>query len=371
MRLLRGIGRWFWRFMIVFSFIVNFVLIVILLLAGLFIFQIKNQVADPLIGGLHSTAAGLSDATIDWTIPVRERIPIALNIPLDTQTDVRLTAPVNLEVDAFIDIPGLGGARNIPATVRLTLPQDLVLPVALNLVVPVDEEIDVSLDVRAVIPISQTQMADPIETLGLLFEPLAIGLYNLPNDFNQAGDFVSTILNRDGSIPWSDFFRSLLLSTDGTGFNQVPYDPWVGYSQTAGLGYNGATLDYVDAYEAMETGLIPPGGIPALDAQIDRRAPYYGDDVDPNALNEATVNVLNDNNLPPYTWNGTYYDYYLAAQGGSVTQPLAPVTEANTPVEPEVSAPSEEAPPPTVGGSDISTPTPDTSSGIIPTPSSP
>ena len=59
MRLLRGIGKWFWRFMVIFSFIVNFVLIVILLLAGLFIFQIKDQVADPLIGGLHSTAVGL------------------------------------------------------------------------------------------------------------------------------------------------------------------------------------------------------------------------------------------------------------------------------------------------------------------------
>ncbi|MDQ7033666.1 MAG: hypothetical protein Q9P01_02175 [Anaerolineae bacterium] len=152
MRLLRGIGKWFWRFMVIFSFIVNFVLIVILLLAGLFIFQIKNQVADPLISGLHSTAAGLNDATIDWTIPVRDSIPIALNILLDTETDVRLTAPVPIEVSAFIDLPGFGGATNVPATVRLTLPEGLILPIALNLTVPVDEEIDIALDVRAVIP---------------------------------------------------------------------------------------------------------------------------------------------------------------------------------------------------------------------------
>lgn len=364
MRLLRGIGKWFWRFMVIFSFIVNFVLIVILLLAGLFIFQIKNQVADPLIGGLHSTAAGLNDATIDWTIPVRDSIPIALDIALDTETDVRLTAPVDLEVAAFIDLPGLN-ANNIPATVRLTLPEGLILPIALNLTVPVDEEIDIALDVRAVIPIAETQLSDPIETLGLLFEPLAIGLHNLPNDFNEAGNFVGEVLGRDTGVLWGDHLSNLLLAADGTGFNDDSYDPWLGYSRTAGLGYTGAGLDYVDAFESMETGLIAPGGIPALDAQLSRRSPYYGDAITPNDFNATTVIALDDANVPAYTWNGTYYEFYLGEQGGSITQPLAPITDEG---QPEASAATEEPPPSTVGGSDISTPT---SEGIIPTPSSP
>jgi hypothetical protein len=374
MRVLRGIGTWLWRFMVIFSFIVNIVLIVILLLAGVFIFQIKNQVADPLIGGLHSTAAGLGEATIDWTIPVRDRIPVVLNIPLSTDTVVVLTDPVPLEVPASIDLPGLN-AYGVSATVRITLPEGLSLPVALNLNVPVNEELDVALDVRAVIPVSETQLADPIETLGLLFEPLAIGLYNLPNNFNEAGSFVGAVLNRDANTPWANHISTLLLSPDGTGFNQVPYDAWLGYSRTAGLDYNLSSENFVDANEPMETGLVPPGGIPSLDSQIDRRGDYYQNGQRPADYNTTTVQTLTDANIPPYTWNGSYYEYYLAQQNGDLTQPLTPRTTSTQPdanLPPDTTSPdATAAPPPSVGGRDIATPTPETDSGMIPTPSSP
>jgi hypothetical protein len=372
MRLLRGIGTWLWRFMVIFSFIVNFVLIVILLLAGLFIFQIKDQVADPLIGGLHTTAAGLGEATIDWTIPVRDRIPVVLNIPLSTDTIVVLTDPVPLEVPASIDLPGLN-AYGVNATVRITLPEGLSLPVALDLVVPVDEELDVALDVRAVIPVSETQLADPIETLGLLFEPLAIGLYNLPNNFNEAGSFVGAVLNRDANTPWANHISHLLLSTDGAGFNPVPYDAWVGYSRTAGLDYPLGDQNFVDANEPVLTGLVPPGGIPALDSQIDRRTDYYQNGERPADYNATVIQSLNNAGIPPYTWDGGYDAYYLTQQNGSITQPLTPRTtqpDVNTP--PDQTAPEEtEAPPASVGGRDIPTPMPETDSGMIPTPSSP
>lgn len=387
MRLLRGIGKWLWRFMVIFSFIVNFVLIVILLLAGLFIFQIKDQVADPLIGGLHSTAVGLGEATIDWTIPVDvDALPVNLSVPINAntitsqvtqisgqavqpiagETVVRLTRDVPLAIVGQIDL-GRGILTGVP--IQISLPAGLELPVALDMEVAVESTIPVQLDVRAVIPLSETQLADPIETLGLLFEPLAVGLHNLPNNFRQAGDFVGAVLNRDANTPWADHISHLLLATDGTGFNKEPYDPWVGYSRTAGLDYNLSSADFVDANEPMETGLVPPGGIPALDSQLDRRSPYYQDGQRPAAYNATTIQTLTNANIPPYTWNGSYEEYYLTQQNGSVSQPLMPRTTATQPDETETE--NGEVPPPSVGGRDISTPTPETDAGMIPTPSSP
>ena len=83
MRALRKFGRFFKNFMIIFSFIVNVVLIVVVLGLVLFIFDIKNNVVTPLITGLHSSFVGLDEATIDWTIPVRDTVPVRFDLPLN------------------------------------------------------------------------------------------------------------------------------------------------------------------------------------------------------------------------------------------------------------------------------------------------
>ena len=210
-RFLRNLGKFFWRFMVIFSFIVNLVLIVVLIGAGVLIFELKNHIADPLVGGLHSTAVGLENATIDWTIPVRDNIPVNLDIQLNTDTIVVLSEPVPLSVVASIDLPGIN-AYNVAANVDLSLPVGLELPVTLDVPVPVRERLDVALDVRAVIPLSETQLADPIQTLGLLFEPLAVGLHNLPDDFDAAGNTIAQIIRGEKRLENFD-----LLATNGQG----------------------------------------------------------------------------------------------------------------------------------------------------------
>jgi hypothetical protein len=322
MRILRGIGRWLWRFMIIFSFIVNFILVLVLLLAGLFIFEIKNQVADPLIGGLHSTAVGLDEATIDWVIPVRDNLGIALVVPINENT---ITSEVR-EINGQPVVPITGETivtltRDVPititnaliqsndltlrnATVNITLPANTQLPVALNLEVGLEAEIPVSLDVRAVIPLQQTQLHDPIQQLALLFEPLAIGLYNLPNDFNQAGDFVGQIWN---GAP----LDTLLLAEDGTGFNPEAYDAWTGFSSTAGYNYPLFTEQYPPQLLPLQTGIVVPGGIPALDALLPRRAELYANDNTPQDVNaQAVENLQTDPNINPATYNGDFSNYY-------------------------------------------------------------
>ena len=357
--MLRALGKFIWRFMVIFSFIVNLVLIIVLLVLGLLIFEIKNNVADPLVQGLHRTAVGLDKATIDWTIPVRDELFVDLQVPINQntilstvtqyngepvqpiagETLVTLTRDVPLVINnAFIQSPDLT-LRN--ATVNITLPSGTSLPVSLNLEVGLQTDIPVALDVRAVIPIQETQLTDPINTLRLLFEPLAVGLHNLPSDFNQAGAMVERVLNGQPID---------LLKFDGTGgINDQPYIDWYGYSVTAGENYDLANSPVPALNVPQETFLVPLGGIPVLDAELPNRRDFYANGSDPLEYNLQIREFLNNNSdLNPSSWNGEGTIHALVAQEATA--------EANA------SSQAVQQTTPNVGG------VKPTSSGIIPTP---
>lgn len=287
MRFLKTTGNLIKGFMILFSFIVNLVLIIVVVVLALTIFDIKNNIASPLLTGLHSSFVGLDEATIDWTIPVRDTIPVVLNIPLQTDTVVTLTEPVPLTVSATITLPGVGVLNN--ASVNLTLPEGLPLPVRLDLNVPVDEALDVEMDVRAVIPISETQLHDPISNLRLTFEPLVRALYNLPNNFGEAGQLVSDVLS--GSAP------DLLAESD------YSRDPWPGFSRTAGVGYSLGNEPVPITNQPLQTGFVLEGGIPALDEQLRPEVYVRGG---PQIVNQQAGDNMQALSIPSYVYDGSY-----------------------------------------------------------------
>jgi hypothetical protein len=284
---MKTIGSALKNVLILFSFIVNLALVIVVLaLIGLF-GQIRDSVVTPLLTGLHSSFVGLDEATIDWTIPVRDRIPVVLDIPLQTETVVTLTQSVPLLVNAQITLPGGGG--NLAATVALTLPQGLNLPVALDLNVPVDEQLDIRMDVRAVIPVSQTQLHDPIDNLRLTFEPLVRALDNLPGDL---GGMIALL----GDLAAG---RANLLAE--TAYSR---DPWPGFSETAGLNYALAGEPIPIANQPLVTGLVPEGGIPALDSAL--RPALYTDGSSPAAHNAQAAAHLDALGIPASSYDGSF-----------------------------------------------------------------
>ncbi len=293
-------GKIVWRMMIVFSFVVNLILVVVLLALGVLIFEIKNNVADPLIGGLHGSFVGLDQATIDWTIPVRETIPVRMIVPLETDTTVVLTQAVPLSAMATITLNG----ANVSTPVSLSLPVGMRLPVHLDLDVPIDQPLDVNLDVRAVIPLGQTQLHDVADNLRLLFEPLAVALDNLPADFNEAGVFVNQLVT--GTMP------NLLEPSP-------EFEPWPGFSRTAGLNYDLFTENVPGPNRPVETGIVQQGGIPFLDEQIRPDVYAEGGPEDINAQAEAE---MTRRSIPPLFYDGNVGAYIVQAQQMAADEPL-------------------------------------------------
>jgi hypothetical protein len=387
---MKTLGTILWRFMVIFSFLVNIILVIVLLVLGLLIFEIKNQIAQPLIGGLTSTAAGLGNATIDWTIPVRDTITvndtirvddaIAVNDSIDLVrcTTVRLNAEVPLNVNANITLPGVGNLNN--ANVELNLPEGLPLPICLDLQdipvnlprvpvqldVPIALQVPVDLNVRAVIPLNQTQLRDPILNLQYLFQPLAVGLNNLPNNFGEAGSMISSTLS--GNAP------------DLLADNGYIQSVWPGYSLTAGYNYPPelAGQPFPPSNVPLLTGINPIGGIPALDAQL--RPELYLNGQTPASMNATAMQTMQARGVNAWYYNGTYSLYQQGAQSSQAAlqqnaggQPTTPTT-GGQPTPPTTGSvdTSGQIPLPTTGGTDTSGIPPTTggtdTSGQIPPP---
>jgi hypothetical protein len=71
----------------VFSFIVNFVLvIVVLLLVGWILFPTKTDVVEPMLDDLQSAVTALDNATIYRTIQIDEQVPVNFTLPVKQLT---------------------------------------------------------------------------------------------------------------------------------------------------------------------------------------------------------------------------------------------------------------------------------------------
>ena len=196
---------------IVFSFVMNFVLLVLVITISLpatrAAFALKSSVVEPLLTDLDAALVGLGEAEINTAIEVEEMVPIQFTMPLsqplpiDLQLQIEqvtpavLDATVPLVLPAQFNLPGGGGVIN--GTVSLALPQGLQLPIRLNMSVPVSETIPVRMDVpvdqavliRLNVPVriklGEAGLDRAVETLRVVFQPLQAQIEGLPDGFGS------------------------------------------------------------------------------------------------------------------------------------------------------------------------------------------
>lgn len=180
---------------IVFSFIVNLLLVVVVVGLLVFLFDIKRGIAEPLLGGLYNGFVAMDEAHIQTTIPVNttiavnDKVTADFNLPLQQNTNVVLSQDT-LITGATVSIDGgILQLNNAPTTI--VLPQGTILPVTLDLNVPVKQDIPVNLNIPVSIPVSvdiplaQTQLHEPFASLRDLFSPYYLLVKGLPGSWGQ------------------------------------------------------------------------------------------------------------------------------------------------------------------------------------------
>ena len=199
---LSGIPDSVWKAATLFSFVVNAVLLLVLIVAGLLLFQIKSAIAQPLVGGLHTSFQAMDAAHIvttiqvddtilvNDTIHVNDTIPVVFDLPLSTNTTVVLTSDTPVP-QTLVYLNGLAVPTDIvlPAGTPLNISLNLVVPVSKTvpvvLEVPIALEVPVHLTVPVDIPLKQTELHPPFNDLVNLVAPYATLLNKLPSSWGD------------------------------------------------------------------------------------------------------------------------------------------------------------------------------------------
>jgi hypothetical protein len=160
----------FERFALLFSFTMNIILlIVVLVLVGLIV-PVKNQIAQPVMDKMMAEIDRLGNAHIKTTIVVEDEIQVKFDLPLDKEIDVKTTDIVPMTSEAYFTLPNGGGY--IRGTVNIDLPADTTLPVRLNTTVPVDQIVPVRLEVPVDIALADTDLKVSVDNFKALLAPL-------------------------------------------------------------------------------------------------------------------------------------------------------------------------------------------------------
>lgn len=174
---------------ILFSFVVNFVLVIVLLILATQIMTLKKGVAEPLVYGLDRSFASLGDATINTVIPIRQQLPVKFDLPvkfglpLNQNTTVTTLTPTRINTQVKLSMGQFG---NINAPVSLDLPAGTPLQVRLSMDIPVsttvsvNQTIPVSFDQPVTIKLGPAGLSPVVSQLRSVVRPYVVIMQSLP-----------------------------------------------------------------------------------------------------------------------------------------------------------------------------------------------
>ncbi len=180
----------FWTIASILSLTVNLILIIVLIILGRLLFDIKSLVNDGLLGGLYNNFVLMDQAHItttilvEDTITVQDTIPVVFDLPLNQETTVTLTEDVPVP-NTLVYLNGTGVPTTVvlPAGTPLAIQLDLVVPV--NQTIPVVLNVPVKLTVPVDIPLEETQLHQPFTGLQGVIAPYHTLLNGLPNSWEE------------------------------------------------------------------------------------------------------------------------------------------------------------------------------------------
>jgi hypothetical protein len=177
------------------SLIANIVLLVVVFIMAVQISSLKSTM-NYLLGGLFNNFVRMDNSVISTTINMPDvPIPLNFNLPVVQQeTNVTLTRSVTIQGAHVTISSGAITINNAPATV--TLPQGTILPVSLQMDVPVQTTVFVNLQVPVNIKLAEANSPDlNVGNLHTAFSGLQDTIGPLYCQFNpKAQDYLNNFL---------------------------------------------------------------------------------------------------------------------------------------------------------------------------------
>ncbi len=204
----------FWTITGSLSLAVNMALLIVLILVARQLFVIKAVVSSQLVDGLHENFVAMDASVITTTVMVNDTIVVDDNIlvndTIPVQFSLALEQKTNVEITEDTYVPNtivyLNGA---PILTPITLPEGTILPVFLNMDIPVDQTIPISLTVPILlsvpvnlsVPVSialdGTEMGVPLRGLQGVVSPYQALLAKTPDSWCDVGWLACWLLGGD------------------------------------------------------------------------------------------------------------------------------------------------------------------------------
>jgi hypothetical protein len=178
----------FWTTASLLSIVINMVLIVVVVILASELFSIKKLVQVQLVNGLYENFVKMDEAHIMTTIQVsdtiklHDSIPVVFDLPLKQGTEIMLTKDTPIRKASVV----LNG-QSVPTDIvlkegtRMSIALDLVVPV--NQQVPVELSVPVKLIVPVDIPLANTELHEPFAGLQDVVAPYKKFLDGLPDSW--------------------------------------------------------------------------------------------------------------------------------------------------------------------------------------------
>ncbi len=170
----------FRRFWSVLSITLNVVLVIIVTIFAINLFTWKKVLED-MVGGLYYNFILMDQATIVSAVEVDADMPVQFDLPLKQETTVRLTKAT--EIDSARVTLRTGGLNIVNAPADIVLSEGTILPVELDMVVPVKSTIPVQISVPVNIPLNETELHAPFVGLQDVVSPIYWWLDDLPDSW--------------------------------------------------------------------------------------------------------------------------------------------------------------------------------------------
>ncbi|MHB8776387.1 MAG: hypothetical protein ACYC6R_01310 [Anaerolineales bacterium] len=164
-----------WNVASVISLAVNAILVIALIVLAIHLNSFGLRLSSMLspgsdvLGGLYGNFEKMDRAHLTTDIEVNTTIPVQFDLQLNQQTNVVLSQDTTVQ-NALITLET--GVLNITrANSTIVLPQGTILPIVLNLTVPVDTTVPITLHLPLDIPLDKTQLHEPFTGLQEVLKP--------------------------------------------------------------------------------------------------------------------------------------------------------------------------------------------------------